>query len=65
MIFEEKTISSNMIYRGRILNLRVDDVTVVNGISKREIIEHNGGSVIAAVTKDNRMVMVRQFRKPA
>lgn len=54
-----------MIYRGRILNLRVDDVTVVNGISKREIIEHNGGSVIAAVTKDNRMVMVRQFRKPA
>ena len=46
MIFEEKTISSNMIYRGRILNLRVDDVTVVNGISKREIIEHNGGSVI-------------------
>ena len=64
MIFEEKTISSEMIYKGAILNLRKDTVEVVgNKISHREIIEHNGGVTIAAITDDNKMVMVKQFRK--
>lgn len=65
MIFEEKTIETERIYEGKILNLRRDKVTVEHGTSYREIIEHNGGAVIAAVTEDKRMVMVRQYRKPA
>ena len=64
MIFEEKTLDSKRIYEGRIINLRVDKVTVVSGTSTREIVEHNGGSVIAAVTDDNKIIMVKQFRKP-
>ena len=64
MIFEEKTPDSKRIYEGRIINLRVDKVTVVSGTSTREIVEHNGGSVIAAVTDDNKIIMVKQFRKP-
>ena len=64
MFFEEKTLDTKRIYEGRIINLRVDKVTVQNGTSTREIVEHNGGSVIAAVTNDNKIVMVRQFRKP-
>lgn len=65
MIFEEKTISSEIIYKGAIINLRKDKVTVKNGVSYREIVEHNGGAVMAAVTDDNKMVMVRQYRNPA
>ena len=66
MIFEEKTISSQMIYEGRILNLRKDTVEVVgNKVSEREIVEHNGGVTLAAITSDHKMVMVRQFRKAA
>ena len=64
MIFEEKTLDSKRIYEGRIINLRVDKVTVVSGTSTREIVEHNGGSVIAAVTDENKIIMVKQFRKP-
>ncbi|MDD5987215.1 MAG: NUDIX hydrolase [Eubacteriales bacterium] len=64
MIFREKTLKSEMIYRGRILNLRRDTVTVKNGTSTREIVEHHGGAVIAAVTAEGRIIMVRQFRKP-
>ncbi len=64
MIFEEKTLDSKRIYEGHIINLRVDKVTVVSGTSTREIVEHNGGSVIAAVTDDNKIIMVKQFRKP-
>ncbi len=65
MTFEEKTIDSELIYKGAILNLRKDKVTVINGESYREIIEHNGGAVLAAITDEGKMVMIRQFRKPA
>ena len=65
MTFEEKTLESQMIYKGAILNLRKDKVTVMEGTSYREIVEHNGGAVIAAVKKDGTMIMVKQFRKPA
>lgn len=65
MTFEEKTLKSEKIYEGAIINLRRDKVTVQGGTSYREIIEHNGGAVIAALTEDNKLVMVRQYRKPA
>ena len=65
MIFEEKTLKSERIYEGTILNLRRDEVTVLHGTSYREIVEHNGGAVLAALTDEGKMVMVRQFRKPA
>lgn len=65
MTFEEKTLKSELIYEGAIINLRRDKVTVQNGVSYREIVEHNGGAVLAAVTDEGKMVMVRQYRKPA
>lgn len=65
MVFEEKVLSSEMLYEGRIINLRKDKVTVVNGTSYREVVEHNGGAVLLAVTDDHKMIMVRQYRRPA
>ena len=65
-IFEEKTIGTERIYEGKILNLRRDRVTVRDGkTSTREIVEHDGGVVIAALTDDGKIPMVRQFRKAA
>jgi len=66
MTYEEKTISSEMIYKGAILNLRKDKVTVKGeATSYREIVEHNGGVGIAALTSEGKMLMIKQFRKPA
>ncbi|MFA7660517.1 MAG: NUDIX hydrolase [Anaerovoracaceae bacterium] len=66
MTFEEKTLSSERIYEGAILNLRKDLVTVIGEkTSYREIVEHRGGVTIAAITDDKKMVLVRQFRKAA
>jgi len=66
MIFEEKTLSSERIYEGKILNLRRDKIIDVRGkASYREIVEHCGGVAIAAVTEEKRMILVRQFRKAA
>lgn len=64
MITEEKTLSSERIYEGKILNLRRDRVTIRDGgTSYREIVEHAGGVVILGVTEDGRIPMVRQYRK--
>lgn len=63
LTFEEKTISSEMIYEGAILNLRRDKVQVKNGVGYREIIEHNGGAVAVALTDENKVVLVKQYRK--
>jgi ADP-ribose pyrophosphatase len=65
MTFREETLSEEMIYEGKIINLKKQKVTVKSGTSYREIIEHNGGAVIIAITSDKKMVMIRQFRKPA
>ena len=66
MIVEEKTLDSELIYEGAILNLRRDKVTIKDGrTSHREIIEHSGGVVVAAITPDGKIPLVRQYRKAA
>ncbi|HZK00319.1 MAG TPA: NUDIX hydrolase [Tissierellaceae bacterium] len=64
MIYEEKTMKSEKIYEGKILNIRVDTVELPDKkYSKREIVEHPGGVAIIAITDDNSLVLVKQFRK--
>ena len=62
MIFEEKRVNSRKIYEGKILNVRVDTVTAPGGHAHREIVEHNGAVAMVALTDDNNIVMVRQYR---
>lgn len=63
MIVEEKTLSTERIYEGHILNLRRDRVITRDGESYREIVEHNGGAAVAAITNEDKIVMVKQYRK--
>jgi ADP-ribose pyrophosphatase len=65
MIYEEKTMKSEKIYEGKILNLRIDTVELPDKkYSKREIVEHPGAVAIVPVTDDNCIILVKQFRKP-
>lgn len=65
MIYEEKTVSSEEIFNGVIVKLRVDKVAMPGGnLATREIIEHPGGVGIVAVTDNDEIIMVKQFRKP-
>lgn len=64
--FQENTLSSTFIYRGRVINLRQDRVNLPDGReTTREIVEHHGAVVILALTNEKEIVMIRQFRKPA
>ncbi|CRH90085.1 ADP-ribose pyrophosphatase [Chlamydia trachomatis] len=65
MEFEEKTISRKEIFNGHIFDVVVDDVELPNGIgqAKRELIFHKGAVCVLAVTPEDKIVLVRQFRK--
>ncbi|URM34216.1 NUDIX hydrolase [Cytobacillus firmus] len=61
---EEKTIKTEKIFTGKVISLQVEDVELPNGkTSKREIIKHPGAVAVLAVTEDNKIVMVEQYRK--
>jgi len=61
---EEKTIKIEKIFDGKVISLQVEDVELPNGShSKREIIKHPGAVAILAITADDKIVMVEQYRK--
>ena len=61
----EKTIKSETIYEGKVFRITSDDVILSDGYkTKREVVHHNGGVVIAA-ERNNKILMVKQFRYPA
>jgi ADP-ribose pyrophosphatase len=61
---EEKTLKSEEIFSGKVISLHLQDVELPNGKqSKREIIKHPGAVAIIALTDDNKIVMVEQYRK--
>ena len=65
MNLKEKTISQSYVYKGRIINMRVDEALLPNGkTAGREVVEHNGGVCVAALTKNNEIFLVKQFRYP-
>lgn len=63
--FKEKTLRTENIFNGQIISLQVDDVQLPNGkTSKREIIKHDGAVAIIAITDDDKILFVEQYRKP-
>ena len=65
MEFEEKTLSRKEIYKGPIFQLVQDQVELPSGkgTAQRDLIFHNGAICVLAVTPDNKVVLVKQYRK--
>jgi len=62
---EERTLSSQLIYDGRAVKLRVDTVRMPSGReTRREIVEHRNCVAIIAIDTDDNVLLVKQFRKP-
>jgi ADP-ribose pyrophosphatase len=61
----ERTLKSKTIYKGSIVNLRVDAVELPGGRkTRREVVEHGGSVAIVAIDSEDRVLLVRQFRSP-
>lgn len=63
---EERTLSTEQIYQGQVVNLRVDRVEKPGGgETTREIVEHSDCVAIIAIDADGNVLLVRQFRQAA
>ncbi len=63
--FEEKTIKRETLFTGKIIEVALDEVALpMGGTAKRELVFHPGGVGIVAITPEEKMLFVRQFRKP-
>ncbi len=60
----EKTVGSRVVYDGRIIRVRVDEVELPGGkTATREVVEHGGAVAVVALTENGEVYFVRQFRK--
>lgn len=65
MDFKEKTVSTRVIYEGKIITVHVDDIELPDGRAAiREVVEHSGGVSVAALTDKDELIFVRQYRYP-
>jgi ADP-ribose pyrophosphatase len=63
--FEEKTIHATTIFEGKVIKVVHEDVELPNGKqSKREIVKHPGAVAVIPITKENKILLVEQYRKP-
>lgn len=64
MEFTEKTLDSKLVFDGKVVKLYKDSIELPTGQkSFREIVKHSGGVVILAY-KENKILLVKQFRYP-
>nr|WP_304218311.1 NUDIX hydrolase [Fredinandcohnia onubensis] len=60
----EKTIKREVLFEGKVIDLHIEEVELPNGhSSRRELIKHPGAVAILALTDENKIVMVQQYRK--
>ncbi|HZW68665.1 MAG TPA: NUDIX hydrolase [Pseudogracilibacillus sp.] len=63
--FEEKTLKRTVEFTGNLISLHVDTVQLPDGNrSSREVVTHPGAVAIIAITKENKLLFVKQYRKP-
>ncbi|MEG6522398.1 NUDIX hydrolase [Desulfotomaculum sp. 1211_IL3151] len=62
---EEKTLSTKLVYQGKILNLRVDQITLPNGKEgAREVVEFSQAVAVVALKDNKDVLFVSQYRYP-
>ena len=65
MKLTEKTLEQEYLFHGKIIQVRLDKAELENGaVVNREVVEHPGGVSVAALTDQNELLFVRQFRYP-
>lgn len=65
MELNEKMLTSEQVFDGRLLKIYRDTVELVNGATSfREVARHPGGVAVVALDDDGNVHLVRQFRYP-
>lgn len=63
-IWHEPTISTEHIFKGKIIDLQVDTIQLPDGrTATREIVRHPGAAAVVAL-HEGKLIVVEQYRKP-
>ena len=55
-----------LVYRGKIIDLYLEQVTLPNGaVAELEIVRHPGGAAVVALDSENQVCLLRQYRHAA
>ena len=61
----ETTLGSELLFEGKIVRLERDTVRLEDGSeATREVVRHPGGVCVLALTENDELLTVRQFRYP-
>lgn len=60
-----QTLSSESLYKGKVFDIRIDEIRDGDVEYKREIVVHKGSAVIIPVFDDDTVALVRQYRHAA
>ena len=61
----EKEIKSEQKYKGTLIEVTRDTVELPDGrTAGRDVVKHPGAVAVIAITEDNELILVHQFRKP-
>jgi ADP-ribose pyrophosphatase len=64
-LLEEKQIDSSLLYKGIIVDVKVDQVMLPNGKqTAREVVLHPGAVAILALNNAKEITLIKQFRYP-
>lgn len=65
MEFNEKTLTSELVYSGKLLKVYRDTAELISGRTAcREVVRHPGAVVVVPVDGEGNVYLVRQFRYP-
>ena len=62
---QPETLSTETIYKGRVFDIRLDDIREGDAEYKREIVVHKGSAVIVPLFDDGTVALARQYRHAA
>lgn len=63
MKFFERQQASQTLFRGKVVTLKVDEVSLPDGApAVREVVEHSGGAAVLAITPQQQVILVCQYR---
>lgn len=59
-----EVISSDLVYEGRVWDVRSDTVRYGDGEIVRQYVDHPGAAAIVALDEDDRVLLIQQYRHP-
>jgi len=62
--YSEKTLTTETIFDGKVIKVEVADIELPDGkTATREIVRHKGAVGILAISDENKIILVKQYRK--